>query len=115
MTRADQQNLERLVGRIEAQLEALIASMEKVDAKLDAADDWRHQVKDRLEKMEAHGRNMTEVANAFDALQQSIREGTIRAKAYSKGVLIGIGIAAGGAGATVATFIKWAYSALTGA
>lgn len=111
MTPRQENSIERSVGRIEAQLEALTSALTKVDGKLDAADDWRTEVKTRLEKMEAHGEHMNRVAGAFDALEQSIRDGKMQAK----GVLIGIGVAGGAAGATAATGLKWLWAALWGA
>lgn len=114
MTRTDEQNIERMLGRIEAQLEMQAGIINKLVEKAEKADEWRHEVKERLERNEEHSLGMTKVAKAFDELQRSIREGSLAAKAYSRGVLLGIGIAAGGAGATIATGIKWAWSALTG-
>jgi hypothetical protein len=110
MTRGEEHNIERAVGRIEAQLEAMTAYLAKVDAKMDAADDWRVEVRNRLERMEAN-----DVSTAFTALQRSIHEGGIRAKSFLTGATWGVALAAGAAGATVATFIKWAWAALTGA
>lgn len=110
MTPRQENSIERSVGRIEAQLEIVVKNLEQVDIKLDAADRWRHEVKSRMEAMEAHGRHMTAVADAFDALQQSIRDGKMQAK----GVLIGIGVAGGAAGATVASGIKWIWAAVAG-
>jgi chromosome segregation ATPase len=102
MTPRQETNLERSVGRIEANLEALAAAIAKLTAKADNADEWRHEVKDRLEKIEAR-----DVSGAFTALQQSIRDG----KMQLKGAMIGVALAGGAAGATVATFIKalWAW------
>ena len=104
-------NIERSVGRIEAQLASISSYLEKVDGKLDAADEWRREVKTRLEAMESHSKQMDKVSGAFNALQQSIHDGKMQAK----GMVIGVGVAAGAGGATVATFIKWAWATLTGA
>jgi chromosome segregation ATPase len=95
-------NLERAVGRIEAQNDALAAAIAKLTEKAEHADEWRHEVKDRLEKIEAR-----DVSGAFVALQQSIRDGRMQLK----GAFIGVALAGGAAGATVATFIKalWAW------
>lgn len=108
MTPRQENSIERAVGRIEAQLEAVSTYLQRVDGKLDAADEWRREVKTRLEAVEAHGRHMNDVAGAFDALQQSIRDGKMQAK----GIIMGVGIAGGAAGATVATFAKnlWAWA-----
>ena len=114
MTRTEGQNIERMLGRIEAQLEMQAEVINKLVERAEKADEWRHEVRERLERNEAHSLGMTKVAKAFDELQRSLREGTIIAKAYSRGVLIGVGIAAGGAGATFATGIKWVWTAVTG-
>lgn len=111
MTPRQETTIERAVGRIEAQLEAMAANLQRVDGKLDAADTWRNEVKSRLEKMEDHGAHMDKVAGAFDALQQSIHDGKMQAR----GMVIGIGVAGGAAGATAATGLKWLWAALTGA
>lgn len=106
MTREEHASIDRLVGQLQAQHESAIAWMNRVDAKLDAADEWRGEVKKRLERMEE-----SDVSVAFTALQQSIRDG----KMQVKGALVGMSLAAGAAGATVATGIKWLWAALTGA
>jgi septal ring factor EnvC (AmiA/AmiB activator) len=110
MTPRQETSLERSVGRIEAQLESVTAALGRVDQKLDAADDWRHEVRERLEKMEARSAHMDHVSSAFAALQQSIRDG----KMQGKGVLIGIGIAGGAGGAAVATFFKGLWASIMG-
>ena len=111
MTPREEGNIERSVGRIEARLELMAEYLKRVDGKLDAADAWRSEVKSRLEKMEDHGVHMDKVAGAFDALQQSIHDGKMQAR----GMVIGIGVAGGAAGATAATGLKWIWAALTGA
>jgi hypothetical protein len=111
MTPRQENSIERSVGRIEAQLEAMAANLQRVDTKLDLADAWRSEVKARLEAMEDHGARMDKFAGAFDALQQSFRDGKMQAK----GVMIGIGVAGGAAGATAATGIKWLWAAIAGA
>jgi hypothetical protein len=115
VTRVEATNIERLLGRIETLLEMQGAAIERLNEKADMADEWRHEVRERLEKNEAHGANMARVAEAFDELQKSIREGGIKAKSFLSGAVWGVALAAGAAGATVATFIKWAWAALTGA
>ena len=111
MTRVEATNIERLLGRIETLLEMQGAAIDRLTEKADQADEWRHEVRERLEKNEAHGANMARVAEAFDALQLSIRDG----KNQARGVVIGVGLAAGAGGATVATGIKWLWTALVGA
>jgi capsule polysaccharide export protein KpsE/RkpR len=122
MTPRQETNLELLVGQLQGQLSVMTSSITelKADMKEDLslvkehmknADDWRHQIKDRIERMEAHGKHMSSVAEAFDKLQQSIRDRTMQAK----GVIVGVGLAAGAAGATLATFFKSVWAWFTGA
>jgi reverse gyrase len=109
MTPRQETNLERAVGRIEGQMEALTAAMTTFSAtvttKLDAADEWRREVKSRLESVEDHGKHMSLVAEAFNALQASIRD----SKMQARGFVIGISVAAGSAGAAITSFIKWFF------
>ena len=110
MTGAEERSLERAVGRIEARLDAVAEDVKRANDKLDAADEWRHEVRQRLEKMEEN-----DVSNAFRALEQSIRDG----KNQARGVVIGVGLAAGAGGATFATFFKsiaaWVGNLFSGA
>jgi hypothetical protein len=46
----------------------------------------------------------------FDALEQSIHD----KKMQLKGIIVGVGIAGGAAGATVATGFKWLWAAILG-
>jgi predicted RNase H-like nuclease (RuvC/YqgF family) len=102
MTPRQENSIERAVGRIEAQLEGLAHTLSRLTEKAEEADEWRHEVRERLERAESRGAQMTEVASAFSALQQSIRDGKMQAK----GIVIGIGVAAGAGGATLATGLK---------
>jgi hypothetical protein len=101
MTPRQENSIERSVGRIEARQETMAENIKALtDAVMgmkDASDEWRHEVKARLEAIEAR-----DVSSAFIALQQSIRDG----KMQIKGAFIGVALAGGAAGATVATFIK---------
>jgi hypothetical protein len=110
MTRGEEHNIERAVGRIEAHQESMAESIKTLtDAVMsmkDTSDEWRHEVKARLESIEAR-----DVSGAFMALQQSIRDG----KQQAKGIMIGIGVAGGAAGATIASGFKWLWAAILGA
>lgn len=111
MTPRQESGLERSVGRIEANLETLGAAIARLTEKADAADEWRHEVRERLDRHEVQSAQMVLVADAFSALQQSIRDGKMQAR----GVVVGVGLAAGAGGATLATGLKWAWGAITGA
>ena len=111
MTPRQETDLQRSVGRIEGTLEHVVATLQRVEERSSARDVIMESVLARLEATETHGHAMSGVADAFHALQQSIRDGKMQAK----GVLIGIGVAGGAAGATAATGLKWLWAALTGA
>ena len=115
MTPRQENDVKIMVGQLMGHVEGMRETLAELKQKADEAINWRHEVKERLEKMETHGGHMTQVAKAFEALQRSIHEGTLQAKAYSKGILLGVGIAAGGAGAFVSTGIKWVYTTFFGA
>jgi len=53
---------------------------------------------------------MTHVAEAFNALQQSIRDGRMQAR----GVVIGVGLAAGAGGATMTAIASKIWQAVMG-
>ncbi len=110
MTPRQESNLERTVGRIEAQLEHFMNHLASINEKLDHADDWRQEVKQRLERVEQHNKNLGHVADAFQSLQQSIRDGKMQAR----GVVIGVGLAAGAGGATMTALAQKVWSALVG-
>lgn len=110
MTPRQESNLERTVGRIEGQLENVMDRMENIIAKLDHADEWRHEVKIRLEAVECHNSKMGHVAEAFNALQQSIRDGKMQAR----GMVIGVGLAAGAGGATMTAIVQRVWHTFAG-
>lgn len=111
MTPRTESNLERTVGRIEGQLESVITSLADVKQTLETAHEWRHEVKTRLEQVESHGRQMSEVADSFTKLQQSIRD----SRNQAKGVVVGIGLAAGAGGAALTTALQKLWMLFVGA
>jgi hypothetical protein len=100
----------RAIGRIEGQLEGILATLKRVDDRSAARDGAFEGLADRLGALEEHQKHMIVVTKEFNALQQAIRDG----KMQGKGVLIGIGIAAGTGGAAVATFFKGLWVAVFG-
>lgn len=100
-------DLNRAIGRMEGQLEGVLATLKRVDERSAARDGAFEEMADRLAALEEHQRSMVIVTNQFNALQQAIRDG----KMQGKGILIGIGLAGGVGGATAATFFKgiWAF------
>lgn len=111
MTPRQETSLERTVGRIEGQLDAVVNSLAAVNQKLDSADDWRHEVRSRLESVERQHKSLSEVAASFGELQQSIRDG----KMQVRGIVMGVGLAAGTAGATLPTIAQKVWAILVGA
>lgn len=112
-TREDPE-LGRAVGRIEGRLDNLITAVDRIETKHDRHDNLIYDIIDRLDKAEIVGESMTRVVGAFDALQRSIHEGSLKAKAFASGTIVGVSLAAGAAGATVATGLKWLYTTITG-
>lgn len=110
MTPRQESNLERTVGRIEAQLEHVMGHLSSINENLEHADDWRQEVKQRLERVEQHNKSMGHIAEAFHALQQSIRDGKMQAR----GVVIGVGLAAGAGGATMTAIAQKVWLAVMG-
>ncbi len=104
-------SIERSIGRIEGQLEGIVATLKRVDDRSAARDSTLESVLDRLDTMEAHAEAMSKVAADFNLLQQLLRDGKMQAK----GVLIGVGLAAGAGGATLATFFKGLWTWVSGA
>jgi hypothetical protein len=117
MTPRQESNLELLVGELRGQLTGLnvvVAEMRsdlksglaEVHTQIRATDEWRHEVKDRLEKMDER-----DVSKAFIALQQSIHDG----KTTVRGIMVGVSLAGGAVGATFATFFKSIWAWIVGA
>jgi hypothetical protein len=116
VTPRQENNLELLVGQLQGQLSAMnsVITEMKADIKEDFtlvrkdlrnADAWRHEVKERLEKMERN-----DVSSAFLALQKSIHDG----KTTLRGIIIGVGLMGGAVGATLATFFQSIISFIKG-
>lgn len=100
----------RAIGRIEGQLEGILATLKRVDDRSAARDGAFEDMTDRLAALEAHQKSMIVVTQEFNALQQAIRDG----KMQGKGILIGIGLAGGAGGAAVATFFKTIWATVFG-
>ncbi len=108
---AGQENtIERALGRLEGQLDGVVATLERVDKRSAARDEKMHELVTRVTKVEEHAEKMTEVAGHVTGLQQLVRDG----KMQGKGILLGFGLATGAVGATVATFIKHLLGASAG-
>ena len=111
MTPRQENSIERSVGRIEAHQEAMAEGIrhlaEAVTALREASEPMRSDIaelKRRADVAEA-------VTDRFNALDRAIHDRAMQAK----GVVIGVGIAGGAFGATVATVIKWIVATFWGA
>lgn len=102
--------VERSIGRIEGKLEGIVATLKRVDDRSVARDQTLESVLDRLDTMEAHATAMAAVAKDFTDLKQVLRDG----KMTGRGIVLGVALAAGAGGATVATFFKGLWSWLGG-
>ena len=103
-------NIDRALGRLEGKLEGITATLKRVDDRSAARDGQFEEMADRMAALEAHAKSMVLVTNEFNALQQAIRDG----KMTGRGVVLGVAMAAGAGGATVATFFKGLWSWLGG-
>jgi methyl-accepting chemotaxis protein len=111
MTPKQETSLERAFGRMEGQLESVITSLAEVQKNLQEANEHRHEVRTRLENVERQHASLSEVAESFGALQQSIRDG----KMQVRGIVMGVGLAAGTAGAALPTIVQKIWTAISGA
>lgn len=111
MTPKQETSLERAFGRMEGQLESVIIALAEVQKNLQEANEHRHEVRTRLENVERQHASLSEVAASFSELQQSIRDG----KMQVRGIVMGVGLAAGTAGATLPTIVQKVWAIFAGA
>lgn len=106
MTPRQETSIERSVGRIEAQNEALAESFKALSEAVLAIRDAAEPMRADIAELKRRADIAAAVTDKFNALDQSIRDRTMQVK----GIVMGVGIAGGAAGATVATGIKWVAS-----
>jgi len=118
MTPRQENSIEQTVGRIEGRQEAMVENIKAISDAVKAMTEVVSAVKDSTEPMRADIAELkrradlaAEITSKFSALDQSIRDG----KNQAKGIVIGVGIAGGAAGATAATGLKWLWAAMFGA
>jgi hypothetical protein len=107
-------DVNRALGRLEGQLEGIVATLKRVDERSAARDGTWEEMVDRLVALEAQAKTMVIVTQEFNALQQAIRDGTNQAKGISKGFGLGIAFAAAGTGAAVAGLGKELWKLIFG-
>jgi hypothetical protein len=103
MTRGEEHSIERAVGRIEANQEAMAENFKAMTEAFMAIKAATEPMRSDIAELKRRADMAAEISDRFNALDQSIHDRAMQAK----GVLIGVGIAGGAAGATVATGIKW--------
>lgn len=111
MTPRQENSIERSVGRIEAQLEALADAVKSLAEAVAVVKDSAEPMRADIAELKRRADLAAEITSKFSALDQSIRDG----KNQAKGIVIGVGIAGGAAGATAATGLKWLWAAMFGA
>jgi predicted RNase H-like nuclease (RuvC/YqgF family) len=111
MTPRQENSIERSVGRIEAQLEALADAVKALAEAVAVVKDSAEPMRADIAELKRRADLAAAVTEKFNALDQSIRDG----KMQFRGAIIGVGIAGGAAGATAATGLKWLYALLFGA
>ena len=111
MTPRQETSLERAFGRMEGQIEAIAETLSEMKQSLEEGREVRQDMLARLERVERQNKNLSEVASSFNDLQQSIRDG----KMQVRGIVMGVGLAAGTAGATLPTIVQKIWTLLAGA
>ena len=99
---------------MEGQLDAIAITLIEVQRTLREADEWRHFVKRELADNREHADKMSAVAEAFNALQRSIQDGTLATRSVARGVVIGVGLAGGAIGAAGVSGFKWVWTLILG-
>lgn len=111
MTPRQENGIERSVGRIEAQLEALAGAVKSLTEVVTSVKESAEPMRSDIAELKRRADLAAAVTEKFSALDQSIRDGKMQAK----GIVIGVAIAGGAAGATAATGLKWLWAAIMGA
>lgn len=108
---APDSELHRALGHLEGTLEGIRATLERVDKRSVERDAKLGEMSDRLSALERQSKTTEVITQEFNALQQAIRDG----KKIGKGITIGVGLAAGASGATVAALFKNVWVSIFGA
>jgi hypothetical protein len=103
--------LHRSLGRMEGELEGIVATLKRVDERSAARDATLQEMAARMGTMEHEVKRIPELVEDVSGIRQMARDG----KMTGKGVLLGFGLATAAGGATLATFFKQVWLALFGA
>lgn len=110
MTLRQETNVERVLGRLEAQIEAMGETLDRLDTRSGARDSKIEDMSGRLWSVEKKVEMAVAMREEFSALQRALRDGRMQ----GKGVLMGIALSAGAGGAAAATVFKTLWAWLTG-
>lgn len=110
MTARQETNVERVLGRLEAQVEAVAETLERLDTRSEARDSKIEDMSGRLWSVEKKVEMAVAMRDDVTALKQLLRDG----KMQGKGMLMGIALSAGAGGAAAATAFKTIWSWLFG-
>lgn len=105
MTPRGEEQIERAVGRIEGQMAAVLSTLDALHRKLESAEEWRQHVAKQLEVMEGSQKLFSTTVNDVQTIKHTMRD----AKMQLRGMMIGISLLAGGAGASLVTSLKWLF------
>lgn len=114
-------NINRDIGRIEGQLQGIVATLARVDERSAARDEAFEEIRNQLNAMASNIATLQKqaadqvlVTAEFNALQRTIRDGQMQVKGFGKGLTAGIWAAAAGGGALAATGVQKIYAFFTG-
>lgn len=110
MTPRVENSIERSVGRIEAQNEALAENFKALTEAVLVLKDATEPMRADIAELKRRADLAAAMTDKFNALDQAIHDRTMQ----FKGVIIGVGVAGGAAGATAATGLKWLWAAIWG-
>ena len=111
MTRGEENKIELTVGRIEGRQEAMLESFKALTEAVMSIKDAAEPMRADIAELKRRADLAAAISDRFNALDQSIHDRAMQAK----GVLIGVDIAGGAAGATITTVIKWIVATIWGA
>ena len=114
MTPRQEGNIERSVGRIEAQNEAMAEKITKLVDQFAAFHEAAQEMKADIVELKRRADLWAAVTVKFDALDRAIQDGKLQGVAFSKGAMAGFGLACGTAGAFGVKGLQWVWTAVMG-
>jgi chromosome segregation ATPase len=114
MTPRQENSIERSVGRIEAQNEALAENFKSLTEAVMSLRDAAEPMRADIAELKRRADLWAAVTEKFNALEQAIHDGKLAAKFGTKGFVLGLTVAGGAVGATAATGVKWVVASIWG-